>query len=99
MEWLLQAAQQAEFEVPILWHLPGLTLICVVLDAFCSQLDCFFQSVRGIDLHIRLDTSSFPICVGDGIDSAREGHTDAEMLGDPMAADGMRAASRSFAND
>jgi len=30
--------------------------------------------------------------VGDGIDSAGERHTDAQMLGDPMATHGMRAA-------
>src|SRR6266700_7823815 len=82
-----------------LWHSHRLTLICVVLDAFCCQLDCFLQSLRGIDLHVRFDTSSFPISVGDGIDSAGEGQTEAEMLGDPMATHGMRAASGGFAHD
>lgn len=37
--------------------------------------------------------------MGDGIDGAGKGHTNAEMLADPMAAHGMRAAAGGFADD
>jgi len=55
--------------------------------------------LRSIDPHVRFDTGTFPIGVGDGIDAAGEGHPDPEMLGDPMAAHRMGAAPGGFLHD
>src|SRR6266436_1580861 len=65
---------------------------------FSGQLFCCRKRISCRNLHVGLHAGAFPIGVGDGIDGASEGHTDAEMLGDPMAADGMRAASAGFAD-
>jgi len=40
LEWLAADGTTGNIRGADLWHPHRLTLICVVLDAFCRQLDC-----------------------------------------------------------
>src|SRR5579863_7145501 len=75
--------------------IPGL----LRMKFFSGELLRGGQSVGGGDFDVGLDASAFPIGVGDGINGAREGDTDSEVLGDAVAADRVRTASGGFADD